>query len=143
MGFFTDTMTVYNHHTDPDTGQDVWNRNVVNGIQWTHGKRKIDVVNGVATESTVESITVDFRGRYKGRKGYLNPVEYAGLPPGRMADYWTLDQESGMDYLVLGECGIDIRKPSELKTFQYHGVITSVADHRNRPGLKHIRVVVK
>lgn len=143
-GFFTDVMTVYNHGLDPLTGQDTWTGNTIPGVQWTHGKRQINVVNGIATENTVESVTIDFQGTYRDRKPYLEPPEYRRLPPEEKGEYWTLDQQDGMDYLVLGESRFEIRKPSELRErFLYQGKVVAVTDNRSRPRLRHIRVTVK
>lgn len=144
MGFFTDTITVYNHYRDTENEKDGWRRTVVKGVQWTHGKRQINVVSGVVTESIVESLTIDFQRQYKGRKPYLEPLEYARLTGEEAAGYWTLNQQDGMAYIVLGESELDIKKPTELReNYQYYGVVKSVADHRNRPRLKHIQVVVQ
>lgn len=142
-GLFTDTMTVYNHYQD-DSGRDAWRRTVVRGVQWTHGKRQVSVVNGIATESIVESVTIDFDRCYPGRLPYMEPLIYEKLPPEEAGKCWTLDQQSGMDYLVLGASDLDISKPAELRqSFQYQGAVSAVSDNRNRPRLKTIKVVVK
>lgn len=142
MGFFTDVMTVYNHFRDPETERDTWRRSIVKGVQWTHGKRQISVVNGIATESTIESITVDFEKEYVGRKPYLDPVEYTRLPEEEKADYWTLNPQTGLDYVLCGETDQEISKLSQIKgSYQSQGTIKSVSDNRNRARLKHIKVV--
>lgn len=117
---------------------------MVRGVQWTHGKRQVSVVNGIATESIVESVTIDFDRSHPGRLPYMEPLAYANLPREAAGKYWTLDQQSGMDYLVLGASDLDIKKPAELReSFQYQGAVSSVSDNRNRPRLKTIKVVVK
>ena len=98
---FTDTMTVYNYHRDPDTGQETWNRSVVRGVQWSHNKSEVTTTGGVQTESKVEKITVDFQRKY-GNKPYLPPQEYAKLPDGEREGFWTLDAKQGKDIMVLG-----------------------------------------
>lgn len=98
---FTDTMTVYNYHRDPDTGQETWNRSVVRGVQWSHNKSEVTTTGGVQTESKVEKITVDFQRKY-GNKPYLPPQEYMKLPREERGSFWTLDAKQGKDIMVLG-----------------------------------------
>lgn len=143
---FTDTMTVYNFYRDPDTEKEIWNRTVVAGIQWSHNKREVATVNGVQSESRVESVTIDFRRSY-GNRSYLPPQEYKKLPAEKCGEYWTLDAKTGQDVLVLGvsdkEIGREYRLSQLQKDFQYAVTVTAVSDNRNRPRLKTIKVVGK
>lgn len=143
---FTDVMTVYNYHRDPETGKENWARSVVKGVQWSHNKSEITTSGNVQTENRVESITIDFRQKY-GNKPYLLPQEYARLPDEERGKYWTLDAKQGKDVLVYGisdkEIGRDYRLSELGKDFQYTVTVTAVSDNRNRPRLSHIRVVGK
>lgn len=143
---FTDTMTVYNHYCMEDTGEDIWNRTVVKGVQWCHNKSELSTSNGVQSENKVERITIDFQRSY-GNKPYLPPNEYKKLSSEEAAAYWTLDAKNGQDILVLGESGHEISREYRIKElekdFQYAVTATSVSDNRNRPRLKHIKVVAK
>lgn len=143
---FTDTMTVYNFFRDPDTEKEIWNRTVVKGVQWSHNKSEIATSNGVQTENKVESITIDFQRIY-GNKPYLPPNDYKKLSAEESSGYWTLDAKSGSDVLMLGVCDKEISKQYRLsdlqKDFQYAVTVTAVSDNRNRPRLKHIKVVGK
>jgi len=143
---FTDAMTVYNHYRREDTGEDIWNRTVVRGVQWRHNKKELSTSNGVQTESKVESITIDFQKKY-GNKPYLPPNEYRKLSFEEAAGYWTLDAKGGQDMLVLGETDNEIDREYRIreleKDFQYAVTVTSVSDNRNRPRLKHIKVVAR
>lgn len=143
---FTDTMTVYNFFRDPDTALEVWNRTEVKGVQWSHNKREVIISNGVQTESKVESITIDF-GRAYGNKPYLPQNEYKKLSAEEVTNCWTLDAKTGQDVLVLGESDKEISRAYKLsdlqKDFQYAVTVTAVSDNRNRPRLKHIKVVGK
>lgn len=143
---FTDVMTVYNSHCAPDAERNVWNRTVVKGVQWSHNKSETAMSNGVQTENKVESITIDFNRSY-GNKAYLPPNEYKNLSAEECERYWTLDAKTGQDVLVLGKSDKEINKSyriSELQNdFQYAVTVTAVSDNRNRPGLKHIKVVGK
>lgn len=145
MGFFTDVMTVYNYHRD-DTGE-YWLRSVVKGVQWRHGKRRVAVSDGVFTDEPEESLTIDFQREYEGNKPFLYPLEYQRLSLADAAGYWTLDQSNGNDVVVCGEIDQEISADygiSQLKKDYPHVVsVISVADNRNRPRLKHIRVVAK
>lgn len=143
---FTDTMTVYNYHRDPDTEKETWLRSVVKGVQWSHNKTEVTTSGNVQTESKVESITIDFQRSY-GNKPYLAPTEYAKLPEEEAGNYWTLNAKSGQDVIVLGVSDKEISRTYKLsdlqKDFQYAVTVTAVSDNRNRPRLKTIRVVGK
>lgn len=143
---FTDTMTVYNFFRNPDTGKESWNRTIVNGVQWSHNKSEVSTSGGVQTENKVERITIDFSRAY-GNKAYLPPNEYKKLSPEEVTGYWTLDAKTGQDVLVLGESDYEISRQYKLsdlqKDFQYAVTVTAVSDNRNRPRLKHIKVVGK
>lgn len=141
---FTDIMTVYNYHRDPETDKETWIRSIVRGVQWSHNKTALTTVNGVQTETKVESITVDFQ-RWYGNKPYLEPQEYRKLLAEEAAKYWTLDAKSGQNKLVLGESDREIADGYRLLDLaednQYVVTVTAVSDNRNRPRLKTIKVV--
>lgn len=143
---FTDTMTVYNYHRDPDTEKETWLRSVVKGVQWSHNKTEVTTSGNVQTESKVESITIDFQLNY-GNKPYLPPTEYAKLPEEEATNYWTLNAKTGQDVIVLGVSDKEISRPYKLSDlqndFQYAVTVTAVSDNRNRPRLKTIKVVGK
>ena len=141
---FTDIMKVYNYHRDPETDKETWIRSIVRGVQWSHNKTALTTVNGVQTETKVESITVDFQRGY-GNKPYLEPQEYRKLPAEEAAKYWALDAKSGQDKLVLGNSVREIADGYRLTDLaednQYVVTVTAVSDNRNRPRLKTIKVV--
>lgn len=143
---FTDTMTVYNYHRDPDTEKETWLRSVVKGVQWSHNKTEVTTSGNVQTESKVESITIDFQRSYW-NKPYLPPTEYAKLPEEEATNYWTLNAKTGQDVIVLGMSDKEISRTYKLsdlqKDFQYAVTVTAVSDNRNRPRLKTIKVVGK
>lgn len=143
---FTDTMTAYNYHRDPDTEKEIWLRSVVKGVQWSHNKTEVITSGNVQTESKVECITVDFQRGY-GNKPYLSPTEYAKLPEEEAGNYWTLNAKTGQDVIVLGVSDKEISRSYKLsdlqKDFQYAVTVTAVSDNRNRPRLKTIKAVGK
>lgn len=143
---FTDIMTVYNYHRDPDTEKETWFRSVIRGVQWSHNKTETTTSGNVQMESKVESITVDFQRSY-GNKPYLPPTEYAKLTAGEAAGYWTLNAKSGQDVIVLGVSEQEISRAYRisdlLDDFQYAVTAVTVTDNRNRPRLKTIKVVGK
>ena len=143
---FTDTMTIYNYHRDPDTEKETWLRSVVKGVQWSHNKTEVSTSDNVQTESKVESITIDFQRSYR-NKPYLSPTEYAKLPEEEASNYWTLNAKAGQDVIVLGVSDKEIGRSYKLsdlqKDFQYAVTVTAVSDNRNRPRLKTIKVVGK
>lgn len=141
---FSDVMTVYNFHRDENTEREVWNRTVIKGVQWSHNKSEVSTSGGIQTEKKVEKITIDF-GRNYGNKPYLPPNEYGKLIPEDRKGFWTLDAKTGQDVLVLGESDKEIGNSYRLEDlqedFQYTVTVTAVSDNRNRPRLKHIKVV--
>ena len=141
---FTDTITVYNHYRDEDTDQDMWNRTVVKGVQWSHNAVETVVSNGVQTEVLAESITIDFQRSY-GNKPYADPAAYRKMDDDARSGYWTLDARDLLDIVVLGVSENDITSEYRLKhlqeDFQYAVTVRSVSDKRNRQRLKHIKVV--
>lgn len=143
---FTDTMTVYNYHRDPDTEKEAWFRSVVKGVQWSHNKTEVTTSGNVQTEGKVENITVDFRRSY-GNKPYLPPTEFSKLTVGEAKAYWTLNAKAGQDMIVLGESDKEISRAYKLSNlqddYQYAVTVAAVSDNRNRPRLKTIKVVGK
>lgn len=143
---FTDTMTIYNYHRDPDTEKETWLRSVVKGVQWSHNKTEVTTSGNVQTESKVESITIDFQRSY-GNKPYLAPTEYAKLPEEEAGNYWTLNVQDRQDVIVFGVSDKEISRSYKLsdlqKDFQYAVTVTVVVDSRNRPRLKNIKAVGK
>lgn len=143
---FTDIMTIYNYHRDPETEKETWIRSVVRGVQWSHNKKEITVSGGVMAENKVESLTIDFQQNYD-NKPYIDPSEFSKLSKEEAENYWTLNGKSGQDIAVLGVSEKDISrsyKLSDLKNdFYYSGTVTSVSDNKNRPRLRTIKAVVK
>ncbi len=139
---FNETMTVYNFSLED--GAERWRRTVVRGIQWRHRKKEVTVKDQVATESRVESITVDFQRSY-GNKPYVDPDQYRKLTAAEKDNCWTLDDRSEKDVAVYGERTEEISKDYRLsalmKDYQYAVTVRAVSDNRNRRGLKHIKVV--
>lgn len=143
---FTDCMTVYNYHRDKDTGKETWQRTVIHGVQWRHGKRGIAITAGEVTAGNVESITVDCEHTY-GNKPYADPAAYSRLSEQERAVRWTLNDLEGQDVLVYGKTEQEINEEYRIKNLlqdhTYAGIVVSVSDNRNRPRLKHMRVEVK
>lgn len=139
---FHETMTVYNFSLE--NGVERWRRTVVRGIQWRHGKKEVTVKDQVATESRVESITIDFQRSY-GNKPYVDPDCYRELTATEKDNCWTLDDRTEKDVVVYGErmeeISKDYRLSALMKDYQYAVTVKAVSDNRNRRGLKHIKVV--
>lgn len=141
---FTDTMTVFNH--SGDEGQDSWKRTIIKGVQWRHSKKELTITKSVQTEDRVESVTIDFSRGY-GRPPYVDPVRYQSLSSEERAGSWTLNSKNGLDIIALGEIPEEIASEDDIDSlrgkYPYVVLVSSVADNRNRPRLKHIRVVGK
>lgn len=139
---FREKMTVYNH-TEID-GKETWQRTVVEHIMWRHGKKQTEMVQGVLSGTTVESVTVNFEhGR---NANYLPPAQFEHCED--KAAHWTIDAESNMDILVLGECAAEINADYTISRLLKDnkgncGTVKSVTDNRNAPMLQHIKVVLQ
>ena len=144
MSLFRDTMTVYNHIKDADTGKERWQRTVVKGVQWRHNKTETTISNGVQTLKKVESITIDFQ-RTRREKEYVDFITFEKLEDKN--DYWTLNNRDGLDVIVCGESNKEITDDYRLsdlkKDFQYCVTIKTVSDNRNTDHLKNIKVVAE
>lgn len=144
MGFFTDVMTVYNCRREADGEH--WYRSVVHGVQWRHGKRRMTAKDGVFTDEPEESVTIDFDRQYEENKPYMDPMEYQKLSAEQAAGYWTLDSRNGTDVVACGEVLQEVNADygiSRLRKEYPAFTVAAVSDNRNRPRLKHIRVVAK
>lgn len=142
MAFFTDVMTVYNYIQDSEGEH--WARSVIRGVQWRHGKRRVSAGDGVFSNESEESITVDFQRDYAGNPVYLPPERYRKAE--NKGGYWTLDPADGTDVIICGEILQEVGRGysvSQLKRDYAGFTVVSVADNRNRARLKHIRVVAK
>lgn len=139
---FSEKMTVYNH-MEID-GEEVWQRTVVDHVMWRHGKSQAELNDGVLSSSRVESVTVDF-GRRR-NADYLPPGQFAACED--KAAHWTLDSDTNMDIVVLGECPAQITDDYTVSRLLKDncgccGTVKAVSDNRNRPGLPHIKVVLQ
>ena len=144
---FNDTITVYNYYRDAETGNEIWKRTVVKGVQWRHNRIETVTRKNEQEVSRTESITIDFNHSYGNTASYLPSHEFKKLKPDELSDFWTLNTRDGQDKLVLGICDKEIGtdcKLSELEEYaQYVATVVVVADNRNMPRLKHIKVVGK
>ena len=77
----------------------------------------------------------------------MEPIQYGTLSAEERAVSWTLNSKNGLDIIALGEVSEEISSEDDIdslrKKYPYVVVVSSVADNRNRPRLKHIRVVGK
>ena len=138
---FTDTMTIYNHYKE--NGKDLYKRTVLKGVQWAHNRVQTTTNGGVQNEVKVESVTIDFGGKY-GNEEYINPIDFK--KESDHTGHWTLNSKDGQDIAVLG-IGAEITDTYTIKNlkadFQYHGTVAEVSDNRNRTFLKTIKAVIK
>ena len=138
MALFTDTMTVYNC-----IGECQWQRAVVKGVQWVNQEVTVTTEKNAKVKKMVKAISIDF-GRNYGNAQYLDPRVFQKLED--KAGYWTLNAESGLDVVVLGEVSKELSeeyRPKHLRADMECATVTSVSDHRNRSFLKHIKVVAE
>lgn len=125
-------ITLYNHHYNKETRLDDWHRTVIHGVRFYVDNK---VALGESGLNSADIYKIRIPGDAECNKEYVSEDEYIGL--GNADYYWTL--QNG-DYIVLGECFLNIEKPSDLKPLHKHYCkITSWSDNRFG-GLPHWRI---
>lgn len=134
---FNQTVTIINHYTDKLTRLDKWYKTTLTGCMWRRNITK-SVVDGKIQIDDSVSLTIPYRD------GYLPPKEYAKLPNDEMPNYWTLNSESNLDIMVLGEVKEELTDKYTItnvkKDYDEVATISGVADNTKRDNLKHWRV---
>lgn len=137
MSVFNDTVTIYNHYLDKLTRLDRWNRTVLHNCMWRRTTTKTVSNNQIQIDDSV-SVTIPYRS------GYLPPNEYAKTPNDEMANYWTLNADSNLDIVVLGDIGVDVTDDYTItnikKDYDNVATISAVSDNTNMNHLKHWKV---
>ena len=131
MGIFTDTITVYNHLPD-----DRYQRTVVKGVMVTGKTVKTVTADGKVNLAATVNITIP--------ESAVCERKFRKLPD--TEGYWTLDDAGNLDVIVRGEVAAEITDEYRIKHLRadYDCVtVAEVSDNRNKPRLKHIKVVCK
>lgn len=131
LRLFTDTVTVYHKRIETNT-QDgiqvttsIWDRNVVEGVQWSEQDTKEVSGSGIITVAHYISVTFP-RGTYEGLQ---------------------MDPRNEEDVIVYGVCEEEIteakgHRVADILARYKAGRIKSVNDNSNRTRLKNIKVVI-
>ena len=123
MGLFNDTVTIFNKRIDKETA--VWDKTVVNGVQWSDTDQKNENAGRISVGHYV-NITFP-EGTYDGL--ILNAA----------------NEEDAIFYGVIDAVIEDIkghRITDIMKQYPKSGRIKSVNDNSNRDLLKNIKVVI-
>lgn len=125
-------ITIYNHRYDKETRFDDWQRIVIRGVHF-YVDNKVVLGDGGLNSADVYKIRIPEDAECD--REYLPEDAYASEEEVSM--YWTL--QNG-DYIVRGECLLNIEKPSDLKQLhKQYCKITSWSDNRFG-GLPHWRI---
>lgn len=123
MGLFNDTVTIFNKRMDGETA--VWDRTVVNGVQWSDTDQKNE--NG----------------------GKISVAHYTNVTfPEGTYDGLILNAANEEDAIFYGEVDATIedkkghRLSDLMSQYPKSGRIKSVNDNTNRDLLKNIKVVI-
>lgn len=123
MGLFNDTVTIFNKRMDGETA--IWDKMVVNGVQWSDTDQKNESAGRI---SVGHYVNVTFpEGTYEGL--ILNAA----------------NEEDAIFYGEIDAVIEDIkghRLTDLMKQYPKSGRIKSVNDNSNRDFLKNIKVVV-
>ena len=123
MGLFNDTVTIFNKRMNGETA--VWDKTVVNGVQWSDHDEKNE------------------------NAGRISVGHYANITfPEGTYDGLILNAENEEDAIFYGEIDAVIedikghRITDIMKQYPKSGRIKSVNDNSNRDFLKNIKVVI-
>lgn len=123
MGLFNDTVTIFNKRMDKETA--VWDKTVVNGVQWSDHDEKNE------------------------NAGRVSVGHYANITfPEGTYDGLILNAANEEDAIFYGEIDAVIedikghRITDIMKQYPKSGRIKSVNDNSNRDFLKNIKVVI-
>lgn len=132
-------MTVYNCIQTDST--ESYQKTVIHGAQWHAKNKSVNTTNTTQTPSTGVTVSFDFSHGY-GNPEYVDALTFQKLAS--HSGYWTLDEKSGQDVIVLGECDYDITASHTLRELRRQtldiGTITAVKDTRNRTMCRKIEV---
>lgn len=125
-------ITIYNRKYNKETRLDDWQRTVIRGVHF-YVNNKVSLVESGLKSADVFKIRIPEDAEFD--KEYLSEDEYARAEDVSYA--WTLQND---DYVVRGECELEIEKPSDLKELhKQYCKITSWSDNRFG-GLPHWRI---
>ncbi len=123
MGLFNDTVTIFNKRMDKETA--VWDKTVVNGVQWSDSDQKNE------------------------NAGRISVGHYANITfPEGTYDGLILNAANEEDAIFYGKIDAVIedikghRITDIMKQYPKSGRIKSVNDNSNRDFLKNIKVVI-
>lgn len=137
MGIFNDTITIYNHKED-----DSYQRTVVRGVMYSSRTEKTVTADGKINLATTVSVTIPETAVCNRR--YVTKREFKVLTD--TSECWTLNESDNLDVIVWGAVEQELTEDYRLKHLKadYDCVtVAAIEDNRNKPRLKHIKVVCK
>lgn len=137
MGIFNDTITIYNHKED-----DFYQRTIVRGVMYSSKTEKTVTADGKINLVTTVSVTIP-ETAVCDRK-YVPKREFKALTD--TSECWTLNESDNLDVIVWGAVEQELTEDYRLKNLKadYDCVtVAAIEDNRNKPRLKHIKVVCK
>lgn len=137
MGIFNDTITIYNHKEDGS-----YQRTVVCGVMYSSRTEKTVTADGKINLATTVSVTIPETAVCNRR--YVTKREFKVLTD--TSECWTLNESDNLDVIVWGAVEQELTEDYRLKHLKadYDCVtVAAIEDNRNKPRLKHIKVVCK
>lgn len=137
MGIFNDTITIYNHKEDGS-----YQRTVIHGVMYSSKTEKTVTADGKIVLATTVSVTIPETAACE--RKYISKREFKALAD--TSQNWTLDESGNLDIIVQGVVEQELTDEYRLKHLKadYDCVtVAAVEDNRNKPRLKHIKVVCK
>lgn len=116
-------ITIYNHKFNKGTRLDEWHRTIIRGVHFFVDNK---VVLGDAGINSANVYKIRIPEDACCESQYVTEDEYENMD--NVFGIWTLQND---DYIVLGECSLNIQKPSDLKQAKKrYCKITSWSDNR-------------
>lgn len=129
---FDETITLYNHYKED--GKDRWKRTLLGGCMWFDDIVKTVNDRGMVNMAKVVEVTIILQ------EGYKTPKEW------NHKDGWTLNADSNLDLMVLGNCSVELSSAEDLKALKKIKdvrTVSEVVDNTPYSLLRHWRVIAK
>lgn len=137
MNVFADTITLYNHKSDNS-----YQRTVIHGVMYLRKTERAVTGDGKIVFTTKVSVTIPEDAACE--RNFVVKNKFRKLED--TSGSWTLNEAENLDIIIHGEVQQELTEDYRLKHLKtdYDCVtVTGVSDNRNRPRLKHIKVVCR
>lgn len=136
---FDDVVTIINHYYDAKTHEDKFHKTVLTDCMWRQKTTKTVSNNQIQVDDAI-SLTILYRD------GYVEPNQYLKLTDEEQGNYFTLNADNNMDFVVLGKVEEEITDITSIQNLRKNytwATIIGVSDNTMVDCLKHWKVTAK